>query len=591
MTDWGTTSSPTTGAYVSTDASETGDGVSVGSANDINRLWAGMSMSATSGATGSSPTKPIENFYFRIDTNKTVASGNSLNQKYNVQLDLGVAADGKADHLLQIFANGDGDSEEVELVLYQYSTPYPDIGAVTTGSLNDKVTTKASFGGFSGVKGDTNAGGKIGSYDDGGTSKWGVEVNIGVVWFSSTYGGAIKADASGASALVTSVFSSSGGLGGVGATKDVLRSTTGEIILTTTSTVSGTTLFVDLNISKLAITVATQDQLSANRNVESGTTIGLSSSSGNSTFSTTSGGTYTSTLNVTIFNGSSSITFFYKDTTRGTPTITAAKSPSVDYTDATQKQTITASAISKFTFTTSAHSVTKDTATPAITIQTQDSFGNAKNAGSNITVNLTSDAGTGKFDTSSGGAFDGSITLITISSGSSTGTFYYKDSAEGTPTITVDENPSAGYTAATQKQTISALSVAITYSLSRAVKDADTLTVTATFSSDLTTIPQIAVDTQGTDLSATNMSGANKVWTYAYDVPSGSDGTATISLSNAQNAGGDNAATPTNRTFTIDNTVPTVALTYNPNRAVKNSDTLTIQQHSMQPSVARPRLL
>lgn len=160
LTDWGTSASPTTGLGVSEDGSDASDSETTNSANDLNFFWAGMSTQATSGATSSSTANPIENFYFRIDTNKT---SSNLSQKYNIQLNLGVADSGKADHLLQVFANEDGDTEEVELVLFQYDTPFPGIGAVTTGSLLDKVTTKSSFGGFSGVKGDTNASGAIGT--------------------------------------------------------------------------------------------------------------------------------------------------------------------------------------------------------------------------------------------------------------------------------------------------------------------------------------------------------------------------------------------------------------------------------------------
>ena len=138
LSDWGTSSSPTTGLGVSEDGSDSSDSETANSANDLNFFWAGMSTTASSGATGATPTTPIENFYYRIDTNKT--SGN-LSQKYNIQLNLGLASAGKADHLLQVFANADGDSEEVELVLYEYQTPFPGIGAVTTGSLTDRVTT------------------------------------------------------------------------------------------------------------------------------------------------------------------------------------------------------------------------------------------------------------------------------------------------------------------------------------------------------------------------------------------------------------------------------------------------------------------
>jgi len=137
--DWSTFSSPTTGLAVIQDGSDASpDAPSANSANDLNFFWVGMSTRAESGATEASASTPIDNFYYRIDINKSPSSGTKLNQKYNVQLNLGAAAAGKADHLIQVFAGIDGATEEVEVVLYEYNTPFPDIGAVTTGLLSTR---------------------------------------------------------------------------------------------------------------------------------------------------------------------------------------------------------------------------------------------------------------------------------------------------------------------------------------------------------------------------------------------------------------------------------------------------------------------
>ena len=392
---------------------------------------------------------------------------------------------------------------------------------------------------------------------------------------------------------MTSVFSSAGGLGGVGSTKDVLRDSSGEINLTSTNVLTGETVFVDLTLSRVGITssaqtlsagsassaftVESQDGLGAAINTTSDLTIDLSSSSSTGTFSTSSGGTYTSTLSVTISSGASTTTFFYKDETVVTPTITAAENPSsLDLINATQQQTVTAGAISKLVFTTPARSVPTSTATAAITVETQDTFGNTKPVGSDTTIAFSSDAGGGTFSASAGGTYTSTLD-VTISAGLATATVYYKDSATGSPTITADESPSAGYTAATQQQTIAALTVALTYDISRAVKEGESLTVTATFTPAVKngSTPTIAIDTADVDQSAINMSGSTTVWTFAYTVPAGSDGTATVTIA-AVNSSDEANATATNNTFTIDNTAPTVALTYSPNRPVNNSDTLTI---------------
>ena len=120
--------------------------------------------------------------------------------------------------------------------------------------------------------------------------------------------------------------------------------------------------------------------------------------------------------------------------------------------------------------------------------------------------------------------------------------------------------------------------VALSYNPNRPVRDADTLTVTATFGEAINGTPTIAIDTTGADLAATAMtdSGNQTVWTYSYNVPAGSDGIATVTIAGATDAAGNPNAAATNNTFTIDNTAPTVALTYNPNRPVRPGDTQII---------------
>ena len=103
--------------------------------------------------------------------------------------------------------------------------------------------------------------------------------------------------------------------------------------------------------------------------------------------------------------------------------------------------------------------------------------------------------------------------------------------------------------------------VALTYNPDRPVKDADTLAITAIFSEGMTVSPTIAIDTTDVDLlpTAMTMGADNTIWTYDYDVPAGSDGTATVTIAGVDLAG--NANEPaTNNTFIIDNTIPTVTV-------------------------------
>jgi len=88
-----------------------------------------------------------------------------------------------------------------------------------------------------------------------------------------------------------------------------------------------------------------------------------------------------------------------------------------------------------------------------ITIQVQDGRGNPFKVTSDTIINLSSDSPTGRFDINPSGAFDGSITSVTIPKGASSVGFYYRDATAGTPTITVSESPHQGWKWAAQEET------------------------------------------------------------------------------------------------------------------------------------------
>ena len=396
-----------------------------------------------------------------------------MNQSYNIQLNLGTGSAGTSDHLLQIRAQADGVNPEVIIVLFEYDQPFPEISAFTSGSITGKVSSAANpFPGFGGAV-DANATGAIGQYD--GTN-YAVEVKIPVDWFTSTYGGAVKADGTGASTIVTSMFTSTGSLGSVGTVKDTLNDGNGATNVTITSTTTGETSFVTLNISQIvftsaaqvveagsasgAFTIQTQNAIGSAKTVSEDTTIDLSSDSGAGRFDTAAGGDFDgSVTSVTISADSSSTNFYYKDTVAGTPTITAAEDPSQGWTDGTQQQTVNAAAIGQIVFTSAAQVVEAGTATGVLTIQTQDAFGNAKTVSGDTTIDLSSDSASGRFDTDAGGDFNGSVTSVTISADSSSTNFFYKATAAGTPTITAAEDPSQGWTDGTQQQTVNSAAI------------------------------------------------------------------------------------------------------------------------------------
>ncbi|MFC2019751.1 hypothetical protein ACFLU4_07405, partial [Chloroflexota bacterium] len=69
-------------------------------------------------------------------------------------------------------------------------------------------------------------------------------------------------------------------------------------------------------------------------------------------------------------------------------------------------------------------------------------------------IDLSTFSPDGRFDTNPSGAFDGSITSVTIPQGSSSVSFYYQDTTPGLPVIMATENPSRGWVKATQQETI-----------------------------------------------------------------------------------------------------------------------------------------
>ncbi|MCH7736649.1 MAG: hypothetical protein IH872_04515 [Chloroflexi bacterium] len=346
FTDWGTTGSPVSGSANIADLS---DDKAPQPQLNLERFWVGFST-----ADGTAPTTDnlVENFYFRVDTADT---DGSIDSNFNIQLNLGAGDAGTADHLIQLRAGEDGvDNPEVEIVLFEYDLPYPNIGAFTTGAITAKVANVT----FTGAVLDTNATGAIHKHD---ATKYGFEVKIPISWFSSAapdYGGQFEADGSGANSVVTSIFTSTGSLGSVGTPKDVINDADGNTVATVTLTATGGTNTVSLIVTKIGfttstqsivagsastvITAQTQDEIGS-RAVDSDTSIKYSSDSAFGSFSATANGTYTTTLTVTQSADTKTTSVFYKDTVSGTPTITAAEDPAnnPDWTNATQAQTIT----------------------------------------------------------------------------------------------------------------------------------------------------------------------------------------------------------------------------------------------------------
>ncbi|MCX5999664.1 MAG: DUF11 domain-containing protein [Chloroflexi bacterium] len=262
------------------------------------------------------------------------------------------------------------------------------------------------------------------------------------------------------------------------------------------------------------ITIQTQDSSGNAADVDTDTTIDLSSTSVTGVFDT------------------------YKDATVGTPTITASCE---DLTSASQVLGIIGGPASKIVFTTSAQtSISAGQASAVMTIQLQDALGDLSNVSTYALVNLTSTSAAGRFDTSASGAFDGTIVSVII--GKNSANFFYKDTTVGTPTITAS---SSGLTSASQQEgIIPCADLAVTAAANRsapnegdqliytvAVKnngpsDATGITITGTLPSGVTYV--------SSSPSLGSYANSTGVWT----VGSLSNGTsATLSITVTVNAG------------------------------------------------------
>jgi PKD repeat protein len=185
------------------------------------------------------------------------------------------------------------------------------------------------------------------------------------------------------------------------------------------------------------ITVQRQDQY-GNPATTGALTVTLASTSGNGLFYSNSAGT-TRITTVTIADGSSSANFYYMDSSTGTPTLTASSS---GLTSATTQFTINTN---QLVYTGGAsQTLASGTMSSTITIQRETTTGTHYTTGA-ITVTLSTSSSTGAFYATQTSTTPLSPAQVSIASGAYSATFYYKDSAQGTPTITVS---STGYTPA-----------------------------------------------------------------------------------------------------------------------------------------------
>jgi hypothetical protein len=193
------------------------------------------------------------------------------------------------------------------------------------------------------------------------------------------------------------------------------------------------------------ITAQSQDSNGNPSDPASTETLALSTSGSGGSFYSNSTCT-TSITSVSIPTSANTASFYWKDTTAGSPVITASGTGAFSSAP-TQAETVKAAAASKLVFTTSPVTVTAGVASGTITVQRQDQYGNANTTDATRTVTLSS---------SSTGTVTFTPASLSIASGSSSASFTYTDTKAGTPTITAASTSPTTITSASQQETVNA---------------------------------------------------------------------------------------------------------------------------------------
>lgn len=196
--------------------------------------------------------------------------------------------------------------------------------------------------------------------------------------------------------------------------------------------------------------------------VSSGQDIWLVSDTGDGRFSTVkSASSYQSSLTLHISSGSSTASFYYRNAT-GNPSVDQTVHGSTTFLDGTLLRDLNVNLSYgqpvALTYTTSRPEIPADQPSPALSVQRQNQFGIGVPVEEDTLVHLRSTAAqTGVFGATK---TDWGVSSVTIKRGQSSADFYYRDSQQGTPTITAADSlplaPDIGLTNATQLAIISA---------------------------------------------------------------------------------------------------------------------------------------
>ena len=119
-------------------------------------------------------------------------------------------------------------------------------------------------------------------------------------------------------------------------------------------------------------------------------------------------------------------------------------------TDAFQSFGAIETGVQKIVFTSTAQTLIQDQVSQEMDVELEDNLGNAVNAPYDIVLSLGTTSGAGSFSLSGSLPWT-EIHSVAIPAGQNKAKFYYKDLLQGTPTLTVSETPSLGWTDASQQ--------------------------------------------------------------------------------------------------------------------------------------------
>ncbi len=178
------------------------------------------------------------------------------------------------------------------------------------------------------------------------------------------------------------------------------------------------------------ITLAVRDAVGNPRTVDAATTVSLTSTSAGATFAASAGGAPVTTL--TIAAHTSGVSFFYGDTLPGLPRLIAS-APALFAAGQVESVVLGPAAQIAFTTAPTAGEASGAATLGPIAVQVRDAYDNPVALADGAAVALSTSSAHGWFAAKRGGAH---VTAVNVAPGSASASFWYGDTAGGTPVLT-----------------------------------------------------------------------------------------------------------------------------------------------------------